>query len=121
MTTALIADDEPPLVRALQTQLLQRLLPAALGPGPLPGAMPPERLRWARAGSAEHLIRTPVAELAAQLDPLLFVQIHRSTLINLAHLAGTRRDDTSRLFVRLRGHAGELPVSRAYVHLFKAM
>ena len=111
--------------------------------------MPPERLRWVRAGSgdvmhqvavadvlffraddkytcvqtasAEHLIRTPVAELAAQLDPLLFVQIHRSTLINLAHLAGTRRDDTSRLFVRLRGHAGELPVSRAYVHLFNAM
>jgi hypothetical protein len=32
-----------------------------------------------------------------------------------------RRDEASRLFVRLRGHAGELPVSRAYVHLFKAM
>ena len=49
------------------------------------------------------------------------MQIHRSTIVNLAHLAGTRRDDTSRLFVRLRGHASELPVSRAYVHLFKAM
>ena len=74
-----------------------------------------------QTASAEHLIRTPVAELAAQLDPLLFVQIHRSTLINLAHLAGTRRDDISRLFVRLRDHAGELPVSQPYAHLFKAM
>ena len=124
---------------------LQRLLPAALAPG----AAPPERLRWVRAGSgdlmhqidvaevlffraddkytcvqtaaAEHLIRTPITELAAQLDPAQFVQIHRSTLVNLTHLAGTRRDEASRLFVRLRGHAGELPVSRAYVHLFKAM
>ena len=124
---------------------LQRLLPAVR----LPGTAPPERLRWVRAGSgdvmhqvavnevlffraddkytcvqtasAEHLIRTPIAELAAQLDPALFVQIHRSTLINLTHLAGTRRDEASRLFVRVRGHTTELPVSRAYVHLFKAM
>jgi DNA-binding LytR/AlgR family response regulator len=124
---------------------LQRLLPAA----GLPGSAPPERLRWVRASSgelthqvdvnevlffraddkytcvqtagAEYLIRTPIAELAAQLDAALFVQVHRSTIVNLAHLAGTRRDEASRLFVRLRGHAGELPVSRAYVHLFKAM
>ena len=125
--------------------VLQRLLPTAR----LPGAPTLERLRWVRAGngdvtsqvdvadvlffraddkytcvqtaSAEHLIRTPIAELAAQLDPAQFVQMHRSTIVNLAHLAATRRDEASRLFVRVRGHASELPVSRAYVHLFKAM
>jgi len=69
----------------------------------------------------EFLIRTPIVELAAQLDPDQFWQVHRSTLINLAWLDGTRRDDASRLFVRMRGHARELPVSRAFVHLFKAM
>jgi DNA-binding LytR/AlgR family response regulator len=74
-----------------------------------------------QTAAAEHLIRTPIVELAAQLDPQRFVQVHRSTLINLDHLAGTRRDEASRLFLRLRGWAGELPVSRAYVHLFKAM
>ncbi len=74
-----------------------------------------------RTASAEHLIRTPISELAAQLDPERFVQIHRATIVNLGHLAGTRRDELSRLFVRLRGHAAELPVSRAYVHLFRAM
>jgi len=74
-----------------------------------------------RTAAAEHLIRTTITELAAQLDPERFVQIHRSTIVNLEHLAGTRRDELSRLFVRVRGHAGELPVSRAYVHLFKAM
>ena len=74
-----------------------------------------------RTTSAEYLIRTTITELAAQLDPERFVQVHRSTIVNLDHLAATRRDELSRLFVRMRGHAGELPVSRAYVHLFKAM
>lgn len=122
---------------------LQRLLPTVAA------AAPGDRLRWVRASNselthqiavedvlffraddkytcvqtaaAEHLIRTPIHELTAQLDPQCFVQIHRSTIVNLAHLAGTRRDEASRLFVRLRGFAQELPVSRAYVHLFKAM
>ena len=74
-----------------------------------------------KTASAEHLIRTTITELVAQLDPERFVQVHRSTIVNLDHLAGTRRDELSRLFVRMRGHPGELPVSRAYVHLFKAM
>lgn len=74
-----------------------------------------------QTATAEHLIRTPIVELMPQLDPAVFVQVHRSTVINLNHLAGTRRDEASRLFLRLRGHAAELPVSRAYVHLFRAM
>ena len=74
-----------------------------------------------QTAAGEHLIRTPIAELAAQLDPGQFWQVHRSTLVNLRFVAGTRRDELSRLFVRLRGFDGELPVSRAYVHLFKAM
>jgi DNA-binding LytR/AlgR family response regulator len=74
-----------------------------------------------RTAQAEYLIRTPIAELAAQLDAQQFWQVHRSTIVNLAHLAGTRRDDASRLFVRIAGWKDELPVSRAYVHLFKPM
>ena len=74
-----------------------------------------------QTANGEHLIRTPITELAAQLDPDQFWQVHRSTLINLRFVAGTRRDELSRLFLRLHGHPAELPVSRAYVHLFKAM
>ena len=74
-----------------------------------------------RTAQSEYLIRTPITELAAQLDADQFWQIHRSTIVNLAHLAGTRRDDASRLFVRIAGWKDELPVSRAYVHLFKPM
>jgi len=74
-----------------------------------------------RTAQAEYLIRTPIGDLAAQLDGEQFWQIHRATIVNLAHLAGTRRDDASRLFVRIAGWKDELPVSRAYVHLFKPM
>lgn len=74
-----------------------------------------------KTAAGEHLIRMTIGELAEQLDPDQFWQVHRSTLINLAYLAGTRRDDNSRLFLRIKGHDAELPVSRAYVHLFKAM
>lgn len=112
-------------------------------------ATPAERLRWIRASAGEttfqvpvadvvffeadekytvvhtalrqHLIRTPIAELAARLDPDQFWQVHRATLINLDWLESSRRDDASRLWLKLRGVARELPVSRAYVHLFKAM
>lgn len=74
-----------------------------------------------RTATGEHLIRTTITDLASQLDPGQFWQIHRSTLINLAFLDGTRRDETSRLFVRIKGYDRELPVSRAFVHMFKAM
>ncbi|WP_295754664.1 LytTR family DNA-binding domain-containing protein [Undibacterium sp.] len=74
-----------------------------------------------QTASGEHLIRTSIIELSEQLDPELFWQVHRSTLVNLNYLAGTRRDESSRLFLRIKGHARELRVSRAYVHLFRAM
>jgi len=74
-----------------------------------------------RTATDEYLIRSPITELAARLDPEHFVQVHRATIVNLAHLAGTRRDEASRLFLRMRGMAVELPVSRAYVPLFQAM
>ena len=80
-----------------------------------------EKYTCVHTASGEHLIRTPIVELAAQLDSEQFVQVYRSTSVNLTHVAGTRRDESSRLFLRLRGLAQELPVSRAYVHLFRAM
>jgi DNA-binding LytR/AlgR family response regulator len=80
-----------------------------------------EKYTVVRTAQAEHLIRTPLAELNALLDPAHFVQIHRSTIVNLRHVLGTRRDEVSRLHVRIKSHDRELPVSRAYVHLFKTM
>ena len=69
----------------------------------------------------ESLIRLPLAELAAQLDAEVFWQIHRGTVVNMNEVSATRRDLGGRVFVKLRDGKTELPVSRAYAHLFKQM
>jgi DNA-binding LytR/AlgR family response regulator len=69
----------------------------------------------------ESLIRTPLAELALQLDPETFWQIHRGTVVNMNAVASTRRDLGGRVFVKLKDGAAELPVSRAYAQRFKQM
>jgi len=78
---------------------------------------------YAREGKElrEWLIRVPLSDLAAQLDPADFAQVHRSVIVNLHAVAGTRRDLAGKLFIRIRDHARELPVSRQYVHLFRQM
>ena len=78
---------------------------------------------FAREGGdiREWLIRVPLSELAQQLDPDDFAQIHRSVIVNMNAVAGTRRDLTGKLYVRLRNSPRELPVARQYVHLFRQM
>ncbi len=74
-----------------------------------------------QTASDEFLIRAAIAELASRLDSDHFWQVHRATIVNIAHLATTRRDEASRLFLRMRDHPLELAVSRPYVSLFQAM
>jgi DNA-binding LytR/AlgR family response regulator len=69
----------------------------------------------------ESLIRTALADLARELDPDRFVQIHRSTIVNMEAVASSRRDLGGRVFVKLRDGKTELAVSRASAHLFKQM
>ena len=69
----------------------------------------------------ESLIRTPLAELSAQLDPDEFWQIHRSTIVNISCVSATQRDVMGRTMLKLKNVKAELPVSRAYAHLFKQM
>jgi len=78
---------------------------------------------FARDGKdiAEWLIRVPLSELAEQLDPDDFAQIHRSVIVNMNAVNATRRDLTGKLYVRIRDHTRELPVARQYVHLFRQM
>lgn len=80
-----------------------------------------EKYTLVRTVEHEYLIRSSIMELASQLDPQCFWQVHRGIIINVDHLLSTRRDDNARLYLQMRGHDGELPVSRAYMHLFKAM
>jgi DNA-binding LytR/AlgR family response regulator len=69
----------------------------------------------------EALIRKPIKELVDELDPELFWQIHRATIVNVKAIVGVSRDFRGRQLVQVKGHSTKLEVSRNYSHLFKQM
>ena len=69
----------------------------------------------------EALIRKSIRELADELDPERFVQIHRSAIVNLHYVREVVRGVNETADVHLRGHAEVLPVSRSYLHHFRQM
>jgi DNA-binding LytR/AlgR family response regulator len=69
----------------------------------------------------EALLRTPIRELLAALDPETFKQIHRSTIVNLKAIASIVRDDTGKGTVRLKNRPETLTVSQPFMTLFRHM
>jgi len=70
---------------------------------------------------AEALVRTPLRELAARLDPGQFVQVHRSAIVNLGAISHVRRGENETADIHLKNRDEVLPVSRNFLHLFKQM
>lgn len=78
------------------------------------------RVVYTEAGEQrDALLRTPVKDLLAQLDPARFQQVHRSTVVASAQIASAVRDDDGGMLLRLRGSADTLAVSRPFQGLFK--
>ncbi len=69
----------------------------------------------------EHLIRMSLKELLPQLDPQLFWQVHRGTVVQARCIAVARRDDSGKVFLTLRNRPETLTASRLYAHLFRGM
>lgn len=69
----------------------------------------------------EALIRKPLRELAEQLDPAQFWQVHRSTIVNASAIAGVGRDFRGRVHLKLKQRRETLAVSEAHEHLFRQM
>ena len=69
----------------------------------------------------ESLLRSPLKELQDQLDPAVFWQVHRSTIVNANAIAAVARDLRGRLTIRLKDRDEQLPVSEAHAHLFRQM
>ena len=78
---------------------------------------------WRGDGGApgEALVRLPLKELVAQLDPARFAQVHRSVVVNLSAISHVTRGDNETADIHLKGRKDVLPVSRSYLHLFKQM
>jgi DNA-binding LytR/AlgR family response regulator len=135
--------EPPPSAGADMQALLHKLA------GQLSGGAAPQRLKWIQAtvgqsiqmipvdevlffisdekytrvqtATLEALIRKPIKELIDELDPEVFWQIHRSTLVNTKAIAGVSRDMRGRQLVSVKGHNEKLEVSRSFTGLFKGM
>jgi DNA-binding LytR/AlgR family response regulator len=75
----------------------------------------------AMTADGEALLRKPIRELLEQLDPAVFKQIHRSTIVNLKAIAAIVRDDSGKGTVRLKQRPETLTVSQPFMALFRNM
>lgn len=71
--------------------------------------------------AGEALLRKPIRELLDVLDPTMFKQIHRSTIVNLRAVASVTRDETGRGIIRLKTRPETLSVSQPFMSLFRSM
>ena len=69
----------------------------------------------------ESLIRKTIRELTDELDPAVFWQTHRSTVVNVNAIDSVVRDISGHPQVRLKSRRELLPVSDQYAHRFKQM
>jgi DNA-binding LytR/AlgR family response regulator len=69
----------------------------------------------------EAVVRTPLKELAAQLDAAQFAQVHRSVVVNLRAISHVTRGANETADIHLKSRPDVLPVSRSYLHLFRQM
>jgi DNA-binding LytR/AlgR family response regulator len=67
------------------------------------------------------VIRTPLKELLAGLDPEEFWQVHRGAVVRVKAIDRVRRDELGRHHLQVRGRSESLPVSGAFLHRFRGM
>lgn len=70
---------------------------------------------------AELLLRTPLKELIAQLDPDAFWQVHRGTVVSAKQIVSAHHDLLGKVSLNLRDRPEKVAVSRSYAHLFRQM
>lgn len=71
--------------------------------------------------TGEALVRLSLRELAARLEGVEFVQVHRALLVNAARIRSARRDEAGHYWLELAGLKRPVKASRAFSHLFKPM
>lgn len=73
------------------------------------------------AAKREGLIRKTIKELVEELDPSMFWQMHRATIVNLNAVESVGRDLKGHVVLRLKDRPELLAVSQPYAHLFRQM
>jgi DNA-binding LytR/AlgR family response regulator len=73
------------------------------------------------AAHREGLIRKSLKELLEELDPRIFCQVHRATVVNLNAVESVGRDIKGHVILRMRDRIELIPVSQPFTHLFRQM
>ena len=71
-------------------------------------------------GKDAHLFRQPISKLVEQLDSARFVRIHRSYIVNVSRIRELQPCNSGEFIVLLRS-GKELPCSRSYRHVLRAL
>ena len=71
-------------------------------------------------GRRSWLINHTIGRLEEELDPALFVRLHRSAIVRRDFVSGFRRDETGRWYAQL-ADGEEQKVGRLYVHNARAL
>jgi DNA-binding LytR/AlgR family response regulator len=69
----------------------------------------------------EALISTPLKELLARLDPQVFWQVHRGTVVNVNAVRSVVRSVAGKMALQLKARPEKLEVSATYAHRFKQL
>ena len=69
--------------------------------------------------SSTFLLNSSLKEMQRKLDPAVFWQIHRGTIVNISAIDTIYRSFRGALEVKLKDRTELLPVSAAHAHLFK--
>ena len=69
----------------------------------------------------EFIIRRSIKELAAELDPDQFWQVHRSTIVNIEAISSVARSLGGETVLKLKARPERLSVSEAHRHMFRHM
>ncbi|MFM2054042.1 MAG: hypothetical protein RL456_2079 [Pseudomonadota bacterium] len=126
---ALIAPPEPSGTEPAPQGPRLALIPAA-GAGGVVEMVPVEQViyfeaadKYVRVVTAgrEHLVRTALKDLATQLDPDRFWQVHRGVVVQARCIAQAVRDEQGRTHLLLHGRPERLAVSRLHAHLFRGL
>jgi DNA-binding LytR/AlgR family response regulator len=66
-------------------------------------------------------IRKTLKELSDELDPDVFWQVHRSTIVRADAVARAQRDDMGKVHLSLKTRPEKITVSQAFAYRFKGM
>jgi len=69
--------------------------------------------------SSSFLLTSSLKEMQSKLDPAVFWQIHRSTVVNISAIDTIYRSFRGALEIKLKDRSELLPVSAAHAHRFK--